>query len=62
MKDELKQELKEEITKMVESFLETEKTFLEDPLIKGITADFLYTLKNGVDVKITVGRDLDKDN
>lgn len=58
MKEELKQELKAEINQMVESFLETEKIFVTSPEINGITVDFLYQLPNGVDIKLTIGRNL----
>lgn len=62
MKEELKYELKAELEKLVDSFIETEEIILKDSHSKSIKVDFLYNLKNGVDIKIIVGRDLDKDN
>lgn len=56
---ELNQELKDELEKIVADFLENEQNFLNEPNINGIKMNFLYNLKNGVDVKITVGRNLD---
>lgn len=55
---ELNQELKDELEKIVADFLKHEQDFLNDPHINGIKMDFLYNLKNGVDIKITVGRNL----
>lgn len=62
MKQELNHALKAELEKIVDSFLETEEIILKDSHSNSIKVDFLYNLKNGVDVKITVGRGLDKDN
>lgn len=56
---ELNQELKDELEKIVADFLENEQNFLNEPNINGIKMNFLYNLKNGVDIKITVGRNLD---
>lgn len=50
----LNQTLRDELEKLTETFLELEQDVMNDIELK-----FLYHFKNSVDVRITVGRNLD---
>lgn len=54
----LNQTLRAELEKLTETFLECEQNVANEPYVDGIKLNFLYNLKNGVDVKITVGRNI----
>lgn len=57
----LNQTLRAELEKLTETFLEYEKDFMAEPHINGVKLNFRYNFKNCVDVKITVGRNLDNE-
>lgn len=58
----MNEDLQKALDHLAEKFIANEKILLEEPLLTGIEVTSVYRLKNGVDIKITIGRNLENEN
>lgn len=58
----MNEDLQKALDHLAEKFITNEKILLEDPLLTGIEVTSVYRLKNGVDIKIAIGRNLENEH
>lgn len=58
----MNEEIQKALDHLAEKFIANEKILLQDPLLTGIEVSSVYRLQNGVDIKITIGRNLENEH